>query len=181
MIINKEQLELLQGYRDKAYVSAVLCEKTSSYYSLFRNIISVPLIITSSVMSIINSTDIPSNELKIVNIIFNAITAFTLAINNNFKFTEKASIFKNNNIKFTKLLHQIEDNLINDKNNLTTEKIREYISIYDGLYENLEFNFPNHIKDKVRNIYKDKKTLPNILNCETPIITNDTIVFTNNV
>ena len=170
-MISTDQLILLESYRDKAYISSVLCEKTASYYAFYKNIFNIPLILSSSVMTILNSSsDISSNDLKITNIIINGITAITLAVVNNFKFAERTTIFKTNNIKFTKLLHSIEDSLINDKNNLTTEMIRNYIQMYDTLYENLDYNFPETIKNKVRDIYKGKKTLPNILNCEVSLV-----------
>ena len=178
-IITVEQINLLECYRDKTYVSAVLCEKSSSYFNFYKNVFNIPLIISSSVMTILNSSDIHSDSLKIVNIIINGTTAITLAIVNNLKFAERGSLFKANHLKFTKLLHSIEDSLINDKNNISTEKIREYISVYDTLYENLDYSFPDSIKNSVRTLYKGKKVLPNILNCESTI--NSQVVFENPV
>jgi hypothetical protein len=56
----------------------------------------------------------------------------------NFKFVEKQNNFHNNGLKFNRLCHKIEDALANDINNITIEKIREYIEEYDTLNENLE-------------------------------------------
>jgi len=167
MLINEEQLILLESYKDKTYVSAVLCEKATAFYSFYKNILNIPLILASSVMSLINSIEIDTNVLKYINIIVNVSTAFTLAIIYNFKFNERHINFKSSYSKFTKLLHQIEDSLINDRDNITTEDIREFINTYDSLYENIDYGFPKKVKEKVKNLYAGKRILPNILNCET--------------
>ena len=44
--------------------------------------------------------------------------------------------------------------------------VRQIIADYDNLHENLEFSYPIHIKNKIKNKYYGKRTLPNILNCE---------------
>jgi hypothetical protein len=44
------------------------------------------------------------------------------------------------------------------------DKIRNYINEYDSIGETLEFGFPHHIKNRIRQRFIDKKKLPNILN-----------------
>jgi hypothetical protein len=41
------------------------------------------------------------------------------------------------------------------------------------LNESLDFPFPNFIKNRVKKVYKDKRTLPNALNCELSFIKVD--------
>ena len=72
-----QNIKTLQDYRDKSYVLCILYEKHSGFYSLIKNIINIPLIITSSLMSIINSNFEPQ-ELKIINIIVNCRIALLL-------------------------------------------------------------------------------------------------------
>lgn len=172
-MITEEQIKLLESYKDKAYVAAVLCEKTATYYGFYKHIFNIPLIFTSTIMSIINSSEIEQEKLKYVNIVFNGITAITLALMNNFKFAERNTIFKNTYVKFTKLLHNIEDSLINDKDNITTDNIRDYINTYDNLFENLDFGFPESIKQEVRKMYQNNRYLPNILNCTDSALSNN--------
>ena len=177
MNISIEQLKLLEDYRDKTYVSAILCEKSSNFYTFYKNLFNIPLILTSSIMSIINSTNIDQDKLKYINVVINGLTALTITFINQYKFSEKSNIFKSSYLKFTKLLHNIEDSLINNKNNITTDNIREYINIYDTLYENLiDTTFPESIKNRVRELYKNNRVLPNILNCETKVINNDLVI-----
>ena len=165
-MITEQQKKLLIDYQDRAFVNSILCENSSSYYSFLKNLFNVPLILCSSIISIVNSSDITTDNLKYINIIVNATTAFILSMVGNLKFQERSSNFKSQGIKFNKLVHQIEDNLYNDADGITTETIRNYISSYDNINENIEYGFPYHIKEKIKKLYKDERTLPNILNCQ---------------
>ena len=108
MPINNIQVNLIQGYRDKCYVSSVLCAESSTFYAFLRAIINLPIIILSSIMTVLNSSFNP-DDIRIPNIVLNASTSFILSLLNNFKLSEKTSNFKGCNLKFTKLLHRIED------------------------------------------------------------------------
>jgi len=63
------------------------------------------------------------------------------------------------------LTNQIEDSLTNDIDSITIDKIRNFINEYDTITETLEYSYPTHIKNRIAKRYKDKKTLPNALNC----------------
>lgn len=182
-MITTEQIQLLKIYQDKAYVSAILCEKSSNHYSLLKNIFNVPVILASSFMSILNSSQIDENKLKYINIIVNALTALILSLANNFKFQERATNFKTQGNKFNKLVHSIEDNLVNEPNSITTDTVRNFISCYDTINENIDFDFPYHIKQNVRSVFLNQRTLPNVLNCtsshspvSTPKINSDVVI-----
>jgi len=173
-MITTEQIQLLKNYQDKAYVSAILCEKSSNYYSMLKNIFNVPIILASSFMSILNSSQVEEKQLKYINIIVNALTALILSLTNNFKFQERAMNFKTQGNKFNKLVHSIEDNLVNEPQKITVDIVRNFITSYDSINENIDFDFPYHIKQNVRKIFLNDRILPNVLNCQrsgTPIST----------
>ena len=157
--------KLLEEYQDKCYVSNILCQLSSEHYGRFKNIFSIPLLLLSSVMTILNSSDIPSYDMKIANIVLNGCTVLLIALMNNFKFVEKQNSFRSIGIKFIKLTHSIEDKLTYDINDVSSEVINNFIKEYDTLNEILEFGFPESIKNSVKKEYKDIKTLPNVLNC----------------
>ena len=157
--------KLLEDYRDKCYVSNILCQLSSEHYGRFKNIFSIPLLLSSSVMTILNSSDIPSYDMKIANIVLNGCTVLLIALMNNFKFVEKQNSFRSIGIKFIKLTHSIEDKLTYDINDVSSDVINNFIKEYDTLNEILEFGFPESIKNSVKKEYKDIKTLPNVLNC----------------
>lgn len=164
------KIEILEQYRDKSYVSNVLCQSSSDFYNTLKSIISIPLILSSSVMTILNSSDINTDQMKIANIVLNGCTVVLLSLSSNFKVAEKQTSFRTLALKFNKLCHLIEDKLMYDIDKITHQEIKEIIKDYDTLHEALEFTFPHHIKTRTRNTYKNKRTLPNILNCENSFV-----------
>jgi hypothetical protein len=155
-------LNILKEYRDKVFIYEVLCTKSSEYYSQIKSIINIPLILSSSAMSIINSS-FEADDMKIPNICINACTALLISLINNFKVVEKASTFRQLSIKYMTLLHHIEDKINNDTD-ISADDTREIIKQYDELISQNEYVIPNRIKKKVKSIYLTKKYLPVILN-----------------
>lgn len=171
---------ILEEYRDKCYVNNVLCQRSSEYYGRLKMLISIPLIVLSSIMTVMNSAELNSSSLdnnymrvvKILNIILNSFTVLLISFNNTFKITEKHNQFRLLSIKYIKLCHVLEDNLVYSIHHISHQTIFELIVEYDNLNETLEYNFPEHVKRAVKKMYLNKKTLPNILNCETDFVHN---------
>ena len=176
MPISTDHIKVLESYRDKAYITSILCAKNSEHFEFLRSIINIPLILSSSVMTVMNSmNETNSNEIKISNIVLNTWTSLILSLVGNFKLTEQATNFKQIEIKMNKLTHKIEDFLSIDLESTKIEDIRAIINEYDSLNESLDFPFPNFIKNRVKKIYSGKKTLPNILNCEISFVKVDEV------
>jgi hypothetical protein len=112
--------------------------------------------------------------MKYANIILNACTATLLSLISNFKLTEQAANFKAIAIKQNKLCHKIEDLLTIDLENTTIEHIRAIIQEYDNLNEQVDYQYPGFIKNRVKKTYNGHKTLPNVLNCELSFINVET-------
>ena len=173
MPISTDHVKLLESYRDKAYITSILCAQSSEHFSFLRSMVNLPLIISSSVMTVLNSMSDNSNEMKYANIVLNTWTSLILSIIGNFKLTEQDTNFRSLSTKFNKLCHKIKDFLSIDLENTKIEDIRTIINEYDSLNESLDFPFPNFIKNRVKKIYSGKKTLPNILNCEISFVKVD--------
>ena len=141
MPISNEHVKLLESYRDKAYITSILCAQISEHFSFLRSMVNLPLIISSSVMTVLNSMSDNSNEMKYANIVLNTWTSLILSIIGNFKLTEQATNFKQIEIKMNKLTHKIEDFLSIDLENTKIEDIRAIINEYDSLNESLDFPF----------------------------------------
>ena len=172
MQISSEQIKLLESYRDKAYITSILCSQSAEHFSFLRSIINIPLILSSSTMTVLNSmSEGDDNRMKFANICLNAWTSLILSLVGNFKLPEQATNFAQ--IQVNKLTHQIEDKLTIDLESCKIEDIRHFINDYDALYEQLDYSFPNLIKNRVKKIYSGKKVLPNILNCEISFIKID--------
>ena len=163
--------DILDQYCDKSFVYSVLCSKTSSFYNRWKYALQLPLIITSTVLTYVNSNqdDSMREHMKIVNPIFNLITAILLALNNMLKLESKANEMKNNSVKYQKLCHLIEQKLFEDSVN--NDFINSVITQYDNISENCH-EIPSHISKQVHNTYATKKHLPVVCNGVQKIQTN---------
>ena len=176
MPISSEQIKLLESYRDKAYITSILCSQSAEHFSFLRSIVNIPLILSSSTMTVLNSmNEGTNNNMKYANIILNTWTSLILSLVGNFKLPEQATNFAQIQVKMNKLTHQIEDKLTIDLESCKIEDIRHFINEYDVLYEQLDYAFPNFIKNRVKKIYSGKKVLPNILNCELSFVKIDEV------
>ena len=165
-MISGNQVKLLESYRDKSYVTSILCSQSEEFYSFFRSIVSVPLILSSSVMTILNSMEEinTTSAMKYSNIALNASTACILSLIGHFKLTEKITNYRTIHFKMNKLCHSIEDKLTNELESTNVDHIRQFINEYDSLCEQIDYPYPGFIKNRVKKTYQGKKTLPNILN-----------------
>jgi hypothetical protein len=98
-------IRLLQEYRDKCFIYNILCEKSTEFYSFMKNIVSIPLLISSAIMTIFNSGSFKPEEMQTPNIVVNACTTIIISFMNNFKLAEKCNTFRSLGFKYNKLLH----------------------------------------------------------------------------
>jgi len=164
-MITNQQLELLKQYKEKCYISGLLSEQSYNYYVFIKNLINIPLIIMNSAMVIINSTIENQELLKILNIILNSSTGLILGLISNFKVYENIQSFHQLQSKFNKLSHQIE-NKLNDPENISIDYVNSIVEDYDVIYDNIEFNFPNSIKKRIKKQYEGKLSLPSSLSVD---------------
>ena len=162
-----QQHLILKEYRDKTYIYQILTTKTNEYYSQIKQIINIPLIISSSLMTILNSGSFDPETMKVPNIVINALTALLISLINNYKIVEKQQTFRNLSLKYMNLLHDIEDKIVNDTN-LEADEVRTIIKQYDDLISQTEYIIPTRIKNKIKKQYQGKMYLPVILNGDTP-------------
>jgi hypothetical protein len=164
-MITEQQIELLKQYKEKCYISGLLSEQSYNYYVFIKNLINIPLIIMNSAMVIINSTIENQELLKILNIILNSSTGLILGLISNFKVYENIQSFHQLQSKFNKLSHQIESKL-NDTENISIDYVNSILEDYDVIYDNIEFNFPNSIKKRIKKQYEGKLSLPSSLSVD---------------
>lgn len=173
---------LINEYYDKSFISSLLCELSYGFYSFLYQLIIFPTILSSSILTVLNSSEIDKDIIKIINIIVNGINTILLAINSNFKLNDRYNHFRTMKIKFNALNHRIEtdkNKKINDPNYIIN--IDDIIVSFDSLYNDLVYQFPTHIKNKVIKKYGTKRKLPNSLavdvECTTPSATVEVISF----
>lgn len=146
---------------DKCECMSLLCSKATHRWSLIKFIFQIPLILTSSVMCILNSFDKGDGGMKIPNVVVNGVSVLLVSYQSNLKVAEKVELFKNLSNAFLQLAHEIEgkeqESLDRNAVNILTEK-------YDSLVMTCLFeDIPKSIKLEVIKIF-DGKTLPLQLN-----------------
>jgi hypothetical protein len=141
---------LIDEFYDKSYISCLLCELSFNYCTWFFQIRIFPTILSSSILTILNTSEIDKDIIKYINIIINGMNTMLLAINSNFKFNDRANHFKTMRIKFNALNHKIET-LINKKkaDETTSINVEEIIIDFDNLYNDIQYQFPYKIKNKI--------------------------------
>ena len=157
-------MEILKDYSDKCYITAILCELSYNFYSTIYNISLLPTILGSSILTILNSSEINDGILKKINISINGVNTIILALINSYRINNRINSFNNSRIKFNKLNHLIESIVSkNTDGNIDKGIIENIINEYDKLFEDISYQFPNHIRQKVIKKWGGQKKLPNSL------------------
>ena len=147
---------------DRAQVYTVMLHKSEILYSRLTLLFKLPIILTSSALSIINS-NFDGETMKSINIIFNIITAVILAISSYMSFDKKVQEFQQAKRKYIKLSSEIEAKLLS--NHILEETfVFSIIDKYNNIEENLDYEIPSYILKATRLKYAGKKSLPLIIN-----------------
>lgn len=116
---------------DKCEAMSLLCQRATQHWSLIKFLFQIPLIITSSIMCILNSFDDDKGNMKIPNVVVNGASVLILALQNNLKVPEKVELFKSLSNNFLQLAHQIEgmeeEEILKANINTITEKYDSFI------------------------------------------------------
>lgn len=136
----------------KTEALVLLCSKASGYWSMIKFAFNIPLVLTSSAMCIINSISEDANEVKIPNIVVNAISVLIMSLNNSIKASEKCDLFRRLGQQFLLLAGQIEndDEITDNEFSLLALKYENLIN--DILFEEI----PNRYKLQVVESFKNR-------------------------
>lgn len=123
----------------------------------------IPLILTSSVMCILNSFDDDKGGMKIPNVVVNGVSVLILSLQSNLKVPEKVELFKSLSDQFLLLSHQIDKY---EENEITKDIVNNLTDKYDGLVQQVNFSeIPRKYKIEVITLWdKEQKSLPLSLN-----------------
>jgi len=156
-----EQIDELEKYKDYTYIMYILCDKTSSFYSKIKNTINIPIVLSSTGLSMMNTYtayDIDfSKKIQHISVVLNIFIALSLSILNIFKITEKEFFFNSQSIKFLKMYNKINLELSKKKTIFANSDITNIITEYNILCEHIQFHFPSHIRNKVIKTYRRYK------------------------
>ena len=96
-------MDNLQLLLDKTYITTVLCDLSYNHYNFINNCIMLPTILGSSILTIMNSSEIDTNTMKIINITLNGLNTLILAISTNYKLNDRINNYKTNKSKIIKI------------------------------------------------------------------------------
>jgi hypothetical protein len=149
MLTLQERTEKLLS---KSESMVLLCSKASGYWSMIKFFFNIPLVLTSSAMCIINSISEDANEVKIPNIVVNAISVLIISLNNSIKASEKCDLFRRLSQQFLLLAGQIEND------NEITDSDFQLISLkYENLINEVLFEeIPQRYKLQVAENFKNR-------------------------
>ena len=152
----------------KSEALSLLCNKTPGYWSLIKFILTIPLILTSSIMCVLNSFESENNQkMRLPNIIVNAMSVLVLSVQNNLKASEKVELFKSLAISYIELAHSIE--ALEDEE-FTRENLNTFTQKYDDLLKQTLFeDIQNKHKKEVMILFEGK-ALPLSLNGSSGIV-----------
>lgn len=147
----------LKIYQERCFINSLLYQQSMEFNIFVRNVINIPLIFISGILTILNSI-MDEKDMKIVNIVLNGTVGLILSMINNFKINDKIAVFKNQKNKMIKLQHKI-DNYLNTCGEILVKDVDEIITTYDTYIEEIEFDIPLFIKKRIKKKYK-KFNLP---------------------
>lgn len=149
MLSLEERIEKLLS---KTEAMVLLTSKASGYWSLIKFCFNIPLVLTSSAMCIINSISDDANEVKIPNIVVNAVSVLIMSLNNSIKASEKCDLFRRLSQQFLLLSGQIENDVELDENEFNIIAIKYENLINDVMFEEV----PDRYKQQVAESFKDR-------------------------
>ena len=155
----KNKLQLL----DRCECLTLLSTRASSFWNRTSVILNIPLILTSSAMCIINSISEKSDDVKIPNIVVNAVSVLMMSIINNIKAGEKYDNFKRLSQLFLELAQEID---VIDGDEIDIDKYNMLVLKYDNLIRSCNFeHIPTNIKNEVSMLFQtNNKHIPIQLN-----------------
>ena len=144
--------ERIDKLLSKSEAMVLLCSKASGYWSMIKFAFNIPLVLTSSAMWIINSISEVANEVKIPNIVVNAISVLIISLNNSIKASEKCDLFRRLSQQFLLLAGQIEND-----NEITDSEFQLISLKYENLINEVLFEeIPTRYKLQVAESFKNR-------------------------
>ena len=133
---------------DKCEAMSLLSSKGSSHWSFIKLLFQIPLILTSSIMCILNSFERDGeSNMRIPNVVVNGCSVLILSLQNNLKVPEKVELFKNLSNQYLTLAHAIE---ALEPEAITREMINNFTEKYDALQSQCLFeDIPHKYKIQV--------------------------------
>jgi hypothetical protein len=164
-----KKISILKEYLDKSFISAVLCQYHYEFYNKINYITMLPLILGSSVLTVLNTSTLNEEIMKYINISVNGLNTVIMALITNYKLNDRLTTYKTLYNKYQKLSHKIESN-INNSSEITDRILDDIVSEYDNLQNDNDYGFLSSYKNKVIDRYAKTRHLPNSLQLDGDLV-----------
>lgn len=165
---NRKEL-ILKEYQDKTFITAILCDKHYQYYYKINMISMLPLILGSSILTVLNSSPIKEEIMKYINVSINGLNTIIIALITQYKLQDRINTYKTLYNKNQKLSHKIES-IINNSTDITDKILDDIITEYDILQNDNQYTYLSHYKNKIIKAYAGKRNMPNSLSVEAELV-----------
>lgn len=162
----------LKSYLDKSFISSVLCLYHYEWYNKINYLSMFPLVLGSSILTILNSSSIKEEIMKYINISLNGLNTIIIALMTNYRINDRLATYKTLHIKYQKLSHKIES-YVNNSNDITDKVLDEIINEYDNLQNDLSYGYLASFKKRVIDKYGKTRQMPNSLVLEGELVYNE--------
>jgi hypothetical protein len=155
-----KNLKNLKKYLDKCFISSILCNYHYEYYNKISMIVMLPTIIGSAILTCLNSSEIPNDIIKWINITVNGANTLIIALTTNYKLQDRLTTYKTLYNKYQKLSHKIESS-INNSADITDKILDDIITEYDTLQNDNDYGYLSSYKKLIIKKYGKTRTMPN--------------------
>lgn len=159
----------LRSYLDKIFITAILCDYHYNFYSKISMFVMLPTILGSAILTCLNSSEIPNDVIKWINISVNGANTLIIALTTNYKLNDRLTTYKTLYNKYQKLSHRIES-ILNNSADITDKIIDEIINEYDTLQNDNDYGFLSKYKNKIIKKYGKTKQMPNSLQLDGDLV-----------
>lgn len=171
-------MDKLKEYLDKSFISAILCDYHYQFYNKINYISMFPLVIGSSLLTILNSSTIDESIMKYINISINGLNTLIIALNTNYKLNDRLTTYKNLYIKYQKLSHKIESCINKSTDAEASAKIiDDIINEYDTLQNDNNFGYLSSYKKLIIDKYGKTHKMPNSLALDGDFILASSVII----
>lgn len=154
----------LYDIRDRCFIYSIMLSDASSSLGKMKIFFKLPAIFISVLLSVLNSSKFnETEEIKIVNTVFNALIALLIGVENTLQIDNKKQVFTSTKNKFEKLMSGIEKKLLDTSDPVSIEFVQNCITDFELIDDDLTFDIPKSVRNRVKRDFTGKRTLPLIL------------------
>jgi hypothetical protein len=160
-------LVTLHDIKDRCFIYSIMLADASSSLGKMKIIFKLPAIFISVLLSVLNSSKFnESEEISVVNTVLNAFIALLIGVENTLQIDNKKQVFTSTKNKFEKLMSNIEKKILDTSEPTSVEFVQNCITEFEQIDDDLTFDIPKSVRNRVKRDFLGKRTLPLILGGE---------------